>query len=119
MRPAPSITAMIVALAGMIAWGLHLALIYAIATLACLQPQSLAPAFDFRIASVAMTVMLLLGLVAYLVRRIRTAPRLHSKSENASRHFLDTVAVAFGLLAVVVILWATLSVFIITDCRTQ
>ncbi len=82
MKEAPSITAVIVALAGTIAWGLHLALIYAIATLACLQPQSVAPAFDFRIASVAMTVILLSGM-AWCIVKIRKRKLLKAPSPGA------------------------------------
>jgi hypothetical protein len=115
MKPVPAITAMIVALAGMIAWGLHLALIYAIATLACLQPQSLAPAFDLRIVSVAMTVILLSATAWYIIKI-----RKGRASQNAEPwRFLNVLAVALGLLALAAILWATLPVFIIADCRTQ
>jgi hypothetical protein len=115
MRPAPSITAMIVALAGVIAWGLHLALIYAIVTLACLHPQTVAPAFDFRIASVTMTVILL-SATAWCILKIRKG----RASQNAEPwRFLNVLAVALGVLALAAILWATLPVFVITDCRTQ
>ena len=115
MKPAPAITTMIVALGGMIAWGLHLALIYAIATLACLQPQSLAPAFDLRIVSVAMTVILL-STMAWCIVRIRKG---RASQSAESRRFLNVLAIALGLLAFAAILWATLPVFIIADCRTQ
>jgi hypothetical protein len=106
---------MIVALAGAIAWGLHLALIYAIVTLACRQPQTIAPAFDFRIASVVMTVILL-SATAWLILKIHKG---RASQSVESRRFLNVLAVGLGLLAFAAILSATLPVFVIADCRTQ
>jgi hypothetical protein len=114
MRPARPIAAIIVALGGMIAWSLHLALIYAIATLACLQPQSTTPAFDFRIVAAAMTAVLISS-TAWCILRFHNRTSQNTKPER----FLDVLAVALGLLALAAIVWATLPVFVIADCRTQ
>lgn len=119
MKPDRSITAFIMALAGLMACGVHFTLMYAIATLACLRPQSIEPAFDIRFASIAMTAFVLAGLAAYLVHRIRNAPRLAAQPENDAGHFLDFVTAALGLTAVVVVLWVMLPVFFTTDCRVQ
>jgi hypothetical protein len=114
MRPARPITAMIVALAGMIAWGLHFALIYGVATLACLQPQRATPAFDFRIVAAAMTVILIAG-TAWCILRFTS----RDSRNGESLHFLKVLAVSLGLLALTAIVWATSAIFIVTDCRTQ
>jgi hypothetical protein len=114
MRPARPITAMIVALAGMIAWGLHFALIYGVATLACLQQQSVTPAFDFRVIAAAMTVILVSG-AAWCILRVTS----WDSRTGESLHFLKVLAVSLGLLALTAIVWATSAVFIVTDCRTQ
>jgi len=47
--------------------------------------------------------------------------RFHNRtSQNIKpERFLDILAVALGLLALTAILWATLPVFVIADCRTQ
>ena len=108
----------IVMFAGLIACGVHFTLMYAIATLACLRSQSVAPAFDIRLASIAMTAIVLGALAAYLVRRIRTSAPISALADNESRQFLSCVTVALGLLAVVAVLWVTLPALIIADCRT-
>jgi len=109
------ITALIVALAGLIAWALHFGLIYAIATLACLRPKSVASAFDLRLVSIAMTAILISAAGLYIVRRLRS----DSAWSFDSRNFLHVVTLAAGLLALVAVIWVTLPALIIPDCRTQ
>ena len=108
------IIALIVALAGLIAWSLHFGLIYAIATLACLRPQSVPPAFDLRLVSVAMTAILIAGSGLYIVRRLRS----DTGWSFDSRNFLHVVTLAAGLLALVAVIWVTLPALMIPDCRT-
>jgi hypothetical protein len=113
MKAARPITAMIAALVGMIAWGLHFTLVYAIATMACLRPQSAAPAFDFRIVAAVMTAILI-SATAWCIHTFRKRGY-----QDEPWRFLNVLAVSLGLLAVIAVLWTTLPVFFVTDCRTQ
>jgi hypothetical protein len=112
------IVALIVALAGLIAGGLHFTLIYAVATLACLRPETTRPAFDIRAASVVLAAIMLSGIVIFTIHRLRNG-RTGEAALSGSGRFLNVIAVAFGLLAIVGVLWVTLPVFMIADCRTQ
>jgi hypothetical protein len=111
--------ALLAMLAGLIACGAHFTLLYAMTTLACLRPHSTEPAFNIRIASIAITAIVLGALAIYLAGRFRRSaadPR-HTDSDSSGR-FLDFVTIALLFLATIGILWVTLPGLMITDCRT-
>lgn len=110
--------ALLAMLAGLIACGAHFTLLYAMTTLACLRPHSTEPAFNIRIASIAITAIVLGGLAIYMAGRIRGSAIAPRQTDGDTGRFLDFVTVALLFLATVGILWVTLPGLMITDCRT-
>jgi hypothetical protein len=110
--------ALLAMLAGLVACGAHFTLLYAMTTLACLRPHSTEPAFNIRIASIAITTIVLGALAIYLAGRFRRSAADPGQTDSDSGRFLDFVTVALVFLASVGILWVTLPGLMITDCRT-
>ena len=110
--------ALLAMLAGMMGCGAHFTLLYAMTTLACLRPHSTEPAFNIRIASIAITAIVLGALAIYLAGRFRRSAADPRHTDSDSGRFLDFVTVALLFLATIGILWVTLPGLMITDCRT-
>ena len=117
MKQQRSTLALIAMLAGLIACGAHFTLMYAMTTLACLRPHAIEPAFNIPLASVAITVLVLAGLGAYLAGRVRVSALDLRQRDSESGRFQNFVTVALAGLAIVAILWVTLPALMITDCR--
>jgi hypothetical protein len=96
MKTARSTNAFIVMFAGLIACVVHFTLMYAVATLACLQSQSIEPAFNIRIALIAITTIVLGALAVYLVRGVHISGRVSAFPDDEARQFLSYVTVALG-----------------------
>jgi hypothetical protein len=109
MQRAGSITPLLGALAGPIAWAAHFSLLYAAATLACLTPEPNEPAF--RMFALVLTLVMVAGLSWFLVRRTGTYRR-----DPQSNRFLHIVAIALAAISILAMLWTALPVAMIGHC---
>ena len=114
MRPAYFIAVLMTMIAGMIAWALHFTLAYGWATLAC-TPHAYVRFFSFQAGVQCASVLVVAGLAVLSVKALQRKSAQDYSPDL--RGFLIAATIGMATLAVIAVLWATLPLLTIPDCR--
>ena len=110
---APAVGTLVYILFGPLLWGLQLAAIYAGHTLMCAVGL---PGGVTRVMVLAVTAVVALVLLAFLIRQRFAARFFGLLDHTAGRRTYDSVSRTIGILALIAIAWAGGTVLVVASC---